>query len=279
MEIVVSTLALMGKSAEEAISLAQKNLWALEFSSGMPYREDMETIFLNAPIKKYAHNYFPAHTATPGAYALVGMGALFAGIVRVPMTSVLMIFEMTQDYAIIVPLMIANLTSLFISIRFQPQPIYEALAKQDGIHLPSAETRERHGRFRVSQAMRVGAAAFPATMSAAAALEKMQQNGCRSWPVADEGGILGMVGISALAAACVEAPATRTVAELVEGTGLLHVHRDQPLEFALERMGAAGIDALPVVARADVRKLLGIVVLRDILSVYGVTSVEKISGA
>ena len=60
MEIVVSTLALMGKSAEEVISIALKHHWTIEFSSGMPYREDMETIFLNAPIKKYAHNYFPA---------------------------------------------------------------------------------------------------------------------------------------------------------------------------------------------------------------------------
>src|SRR5215471_6818856 len=75
-----------------------------------------------------AHHLFPASTATPGAYALVGMGAVFAGIVRAPMTSVLMIFEMTQDYAVIVPLMISNLVSLFISSRLQKQPIYEALA-------------------------------------------------------------------------------------------------------------------------------------------------------
>jgi sugar phosphate isomerase/epimerase len=60
MQIVVSTLAMMGKSAEEVISLATKNSWALEFSSGMPYREDMEKIFLEAPVKKFAHNYFPA---------------------------------------------------------------------------------------------------------------------------------------------------------------------------------------------------------------------------
>ena len=69
-----------------------------------------------------AHHLFPAYTATPGAYALVGMGALFAGIVRAPMTSVLMIFEMTQDYAVIVPLMIANLVSLFIASRLQHEP-------------------------------------------------------------------------------------------------------------------------------------------------------------
>jgi len=60
MQIVVSTLALAGKSAEEIISLAQKNNWALEFSSGMPYRPDMEEIFLAASLKKFSHNYFPA---------------------------------------------------------------------------------------------------------------------------------------------------------------------------------------------------------------------------
>ena len=77
--------------------------------------------------------------------ALVGMGTLFAGIIRAPMTSVLMIFETTQDYAVIVPLMISNLVSFFISSRFQPEPIYEALAVQDGIHLPSAATRHQRG--------------------------------------------------------------------------------------------------------------------------------------
>ena len=50
----------MGKSAEEVINLAKQHGWSLEFSSGMPYREDMETIFLNAPVKRFAHNYFPA---------------------------------------------------------------------------------------------------------------------------------------------------------------------------------------------------------------------------
>src|SRR5277367_6404187 len=71
-----------------------------------------------------AHHFFPMHTATPGAYALVGMGAVFAGVVRTPMTSVLMIFETTQDYAVIVPLMIANLVSLFVASLLQHEPIY-----------------------------------------------------------------------------------------------------------------------------------------------------------
>jgi CIC family chloride channel protein len=81
------------------------------------------------------HRVAPFPVADPGAYALVGMGALFAGILRAPMTSVFMIFEITQDYQILVPLMVANLLSFVISRRLQPTPIYHALLMQDGIHL------------------------------------------------------------------------------------------------------------------------------------------------
>jgi CIC family chloride channel protein len=82
------------------------------------------------------NTYAPIATADPGAYALVGMGALFAGIIRAPMTSVFMIFELTQDYEILVPLMVANMLSLLISRQLQPVPIYTALLAQDGVTLP-----------------------------------------------------------------------------------------------------------------------------------------------
>jgi CIC family chloride channel protein len=81
------------------------------------------------------HWLAPFPTADPGAYALVGMGALFAGIIRAPMTSVFMIFEITQDYQIVVPLMVANMLSYAISRHYQPTPVYHALLEQDGIFL------------------------------------------------------------------------------------------------------------------------------------------------
>jgi CIC family chloride channel protein len=128
---------------------------------------------LGGAIGTVAHHWLPTYTAAPGAYALVGMGALFAGIVRAPMTSVLMIFEMTRDYAVIVPLMIANLASLFISTRFQKEPIYEALAQQDGIHLPSHKTREELGHRTVKQVMRGAPEILPSQLSVQCASEQM----------------------------------------------------------------------------------------------------------
>src|SRR6516164_9018773 len=119
---------------------------------------------LGGSIGNVAHRLFPASTATAGAYALVGMGAMFAGIVRAPLTSVLMIFEMTQDYAVIVPLMISNLISLFIASRLQQTAIYDALAIQDGIHLPSAESRTRHGQRQVASVMRPAPETLPTSL-------------------------------------------------------------------------------------------------------------------
>lgn len=71
-----------------------------------------------------------------GAFALVGMGALFAGVIRAPITSVLIIFEMTSGYGLVLPLMIANMTSYVIARHFDPRNLYDALLEQDGIHLP-----------------------------------------------------------------------------------------------------------------------------------------------
>ena len=109
---------------------------------------------MGGAVGSVAHLLMPDYTAGPGAYALVGMGTAFAGIIRSPLTSVIMIFELTRDYAIIVPLMLSNLIAFFISQRLQPQPIYEALLRQDGIHLPTRELRDGAVRLRVLSAMR-----------------------------------------------------------------------------------------------------------------------------
>jgi CIC family chloride channel protein len=223
---------------------------------------------LGGSLGTVAHHLFPAYTALPGAYALVGMGAAFAGIVRAPMTSVLMIFEMTQDYAVIVPLMIANLVSLFISSRLQRQPIYEALAIQDGIHLPTPETRW-HGQRQVSRIMRASTSSLPADITVKDALEQAGMNESRAWLVADDRGVVGVINISTLQRELVE-NAEKTLRELVGVVHFPHVHSDQGLDLALERMGANQIELLPVVSRADVHKLEGVVTLGDVLDSYGV---------
>ena len=229
---------------------------------------------LGGTVGTVAHHLFPAYTATPGAYALVGMGAVFAGIVRAPMTSVLMIFEMTQDYAVIVPLMIANLVSLFIASRLQHEPIYEALAVQDGIHLPTAETRRRHGRRQVGTVMQSAGLLLPSEITVREAWERVRSSESRAWLVTDRRGVIGVINLAKLEREIAEG-ADKKLCELVDAVVFPHVHSDQELDLALERMGANQIEILPVVSRADVHKLEGIVTLRDVLDSYGVSSPDR----
>jgi CIC family chloride channel protein len=225
---------------------------------------------LGGTVGTVAHHLFPAYTATPGAYAIVGMGAVFAGVVRAPMTSVLMIFEMTQDYAVIVPLMIANLVSLFIASRLQHEPIYEALAVQDGIHLPSAKTRQRSGQRQVIRVMQTANHLLPAEIRVREALERVRSSEGRTWLVTDRRGVVGVINLARLERELVEG-ADKKLGEMVDALVFPHVHADQGLDLALERMGANQIEILPVVSRADMHKLEGIVTLRDVLDAYGVT--------
>jgi CIC family chloride channel protein len=235
---------------------------------------------LGGSVGTVAHRLLPAYTATPGAYALVGMGAAFAGIVRAPMTSVLMIFEMTQDYAVIVPLMISNLVSLFIASRLQHTPIYEALAIQDGIHLPGAEARRRITQWRIERIMRPATASLAAEMTVREALGRVRTSGVRCWLVMDGGGVAGVVNLAQLDEAAqqerdMEEGGSQKLSELVGASEFPHVHADQGLDLALERMGANQIDILPVVSRADVHELLGVVTLPDVLASYGVSRPDK----
>ena len=225
---------------------------------------------LGGAVGDVAHRLLPTYTATSGAYALVGMGTVFAGIVRAPMTSVLMIFETTRDYAVIVPLMISNLVSFFIASRLQPEPIYTALAFQDGIHLPTIETRQRHRQHQVMQAMRTASETFPARMTVSAALGRASSSASRAWPITDERGVVGIISFATLEREYTDGAGSKLLGDLVDATTFPHVHSDQPLDLALERMGIAGLELLPVVSRADVNKLEGVITLPDLLASFDI---------
>src|SRR4051812_12271163 len=240
---------------------------------------------LGAAVGSVAHLIMPGYTAGPGAYALVGMGTAFAGIVRAPLTSVIMIFELTRDYTIIVPLMLSNLIAFFISHRLQPQPIYEALLRLDGIHLPTRELRPDAARFQVVAAMRPAPGTLSPQTGVADALGLVKQSPLGAWPVSDDSGLVGMVSRSELDLAVAEGRSGQQLAALLkerdsrardsqdEHSGALpHLHPDHNLTLALERLGTLKLDVLPVVSRDNARELLGVVTVSDILKSYGVAA-------
>jgi CIC family chloride channel protein len=210
------------------------------------------------------------------------MGTAFAGTIRTPLTSVIMIFEVTRNYTIIVPLMISNLMAFYISQRFQREPIYEALAHQDGLHLPTGEFRRIARQFRVSSALRPSPSPLDAGLSISDAHERTLSADFGSWPVVDRRGLAGMIRVGDLVAALVAGRGDETVQSLLDDgrhdhdEALAHVHADHPLGVALSRMGASNHTVLPVVSRANVRVLLGIVTLPDILRAYGVEQASDV---
>ncbi|MEO6805912.1 MAG: chloride channel protein, partial [Edaphobacter sp.] len=115
----------------------------LSFSSGTPGGMFAPTLFigamLGAAVGTFEKIYFPHLTGSIGSYALVGMGVLFAAFLRVPLTSVFMVLEVSGNYSIVVPVIVANTIAYLISRVLLPVPIFEVLTNQDGLYLPSME--------------------------------------------------------------------------------------------------------------------------------------------
>jgi CIC family chloride channel protein len=204
----------------------------------------------------------PFPTGEPGAYALVGMGTLFAGIIRAPMTSVFMIFEITQDYQIIVPLMVANLLSFTISRRFLPVPIYDALLRQDGVHLPSLPAREKSA-WSARDLMNDAPLFVPADSSIEAAWEVVRALDPPVVLVGTSERLVGAVTRDQLAAARAAARGDDVVTALVREETSAHVHPDHPLDVVVQRFAGSG-GLLPVVSRADARRVEGAITLKEI---------------
>ena len=232
---------------------------------------------LGGTVGTMAHQVLPDFTGGVGAYALVGMGALFAGIVRVPLTSVIMIFEMTRDYSIIVPLMIANLISFYISYRLQKEPIYEALQHQDGLHLPSG-LRYRQGLLIVRDAAEAPLELLETSNRLQDAYAHLSTDH-NAWPVMEGGRLAGVITLAQVDKEMGAGHEDRTLGELLPvnvpnplltSESFPHVHMDHPLDMALRRMARSKLNVLPVVGRADIRDLKGVVSLNDILQAYGV---------
>ncbi len=231
------------------------------------------------------HSLFPEYTGSAGAYALVGMGTTFAGIVRVPMTSVIMIFEITRDYSIIVPVMISNLVAYAISSKLQPVPIYEALQHQEGLHLPAGHAKER--ALLVEDALRADRTPFPDSLTVVEALAKLESK-ADSWPVIRSDGdytdeLEGLVTIRQLREAVEGGHSDWKLSAVIHGADASvsmplrhfpHVHMDHSLDTAQRRMANGRTNVLPVINRNNIKRITGVLLMEDIQRAYSIEPTE-----
>jgi CIC family chloride channel protein len=129
----------------------------LSFSSGTPGGMFAPTLFIGAmlggSVGSFEHHFFPHLTGSVGSYALVGMGVLFAAFLRAPLTSVFMVLEVSGNYSIILPVILANTLAYLISRALQPVPVFEVLTHQDGLYLPSMEEQREESNLHLEDAV------------------------------------------------------------------------------------------------------------------------------
>ena len=141
-----------------ALALLKILATTLSFSSGTPGGMFAPTLFigamLGASVGSFEKLFFPHLAGTVGAYALVGMGVLFAAFLRAPLTSVFMVLEVSGNYSIILPVILANMIAYLISRGLQPVPIFEVFTHQDGLNLPSMEEEREESELHLEDALR-----------------------------------------------------------------------------------------------------------------------------
>jgi len=248
---------------------------AISFSSGAPGGMFAPTLLvgamLGAGVGGAEHVLFPSATGPVGAYALVGMGVLFAGFLRVPLTSVFMVLEVSGNYSIVLPVIIANTLAYFISRRFQKVPLFDALSRQEGLELPSMEEIREGRPLRVEDAMRAPTTqVLTADDAVVEALERVQLLPVKTADdfllVSYSTGRWAGVKIAALHQFAAEDKLLMPLREVLGAQRLPRLHPDQPLDLAMRLM--RDWPYLPVVSRADARKLEGVLSLSDILMCY-----------
>lgn len=245
------------------------------FVSGTPGGMFAPTLFIGAmlggAVGGLEHHFFPTLTGSVATYALVGMGVLFAAFLRVPMTSVFMVLEVSGNYSIIVPVILANTIAYVISRSLQSTPIFDVLTRQDGLDLPSLEEQREERVLRVEDAMQV--APTPVLEDAetvADANQRVTQSQADVFLVRLRPTGWTTVSREMLARLAKEGKAEMTLGSALPTGRLPYLHPDLPLEIALRYVYQALV--IPVVSRADFGKLEGVISRDAVLNKYTVVT-------
>jgi CIC family chloride channel protein len=212
---------------------------------------------------------FPEVTAASGAYATVGMAAVFAAAARAPITSVLILFEMTQDYRIILPLMFATVVSTLIAGRFESESIYSLKLKHRGIDMHAGKDLNLMRAIRVSDAMTPLSELV--TVNPQMPIKRLaplfRRTRYHGFPVVEGDRLFGVVTISDLENA-LERNIVGGAVEDIATKRVITAYPDETLEDVLRNFGAMDVGRIPVVDRSDPQRIVGMLRRVDIIRSY-----------
>ncbi len=254
-----------------ALTLLKLLATTFSFSSGTPGGMFAPTLFIGAmlggAVGAFEKHFFPHLTGTIGAYSLVGMGVLFAGFLRAPLTSVFMVLEVSGNYSIILPLILANTLSFLLSRTLQPVGIFEIFTQQDGLDLPSMEEQREEAALHIEDALRpvaVPVARGSDTLSAVA--EVLARGGARACLVQLIDGSWYPMSAEELATASATLAPETPVQRALKSDRAPLLFPDMPLDSALHYFPRWPL--LPILNRASRETLEGMLTLDDVLHRY-----------
>ena len=247
----------------------------VSFVSGTPGGMFAPTLFVGAmlggAVGDLERHFFPHLTASTGTYVLVGMGVLFAGFLRVPMTSVFMVLEVSGNYEIVVPVIVANTCSYLVSRGLQAVPIFDLLTRQDGLILPSLEEDREEAILRVEDAM------LPVPTTILSAEEYIDANFHRIQDSADSTFLVrlhpsgwNIITRDQLQRFFQEGKGDHRLASVLPAQSVPSLYPDLPLDSALRYVNTYPL--VPIVNRANSLKLEGVVSQHSVFQKYGTRS-------
>ena len=215
-----------------------------------------------------ANRVLPTFIAPSGAFAMVGMAAVFAAMAHAPITAILIVTEMTRNYAIILPLMMAVVVSTFISVKLNPESIYTAKHMRRGINLHPHEEVDVLEKVIAADVMACDFPSVAPEMKLTELADLFSRKKYHGYPVIDkDGNLKGVVTLADIEARLATADKDYIVADIAT-KNLITAYPDESLHDILHNVEASEIGLIPVVDRENPAKLIGILRRHDIIRAY-----------
>jgi CIC family chloride channel protein len=218
----------------------------------------MPSLFIGAALGAgFAHivdNSWSVSTIEPSAFAIVGMAATFAAVARAPLTSILIVFEITGDYGLVLPLMLAVTLATFLADRMHSLSAYTMPLARAGIRLTRRGEVDLLDTVQVRDVMTRNLTSVAPHQSLTEIHELLDRERHHGLPVVEEGALVGIITLSDIQRA---GEADATVADAMTPRPAT-VTPTSPVSLAIERMAALGVGRLPVVDDHDPTRLVGV---------------------
>jgi len=212
---------------------------------------------------------FGFHNDVVGALALIGMGCFFATVIRCPFTSFMIVFEMTRNYTIMLPLMVGNIFAYMLAVRWHPLSLYDSMLVQDKITLkrmPSYQGEQDWHNLPVKAIMTFDVVTIAGAMDATSNLKRIADNGNKhhAYPIlSTEGALLGVVTHAELERIR-ETKSIAPITETMSKHSLVAISSETSIRDVARILVNEDVLQAPVVSPTDNTRILGIVTLHDI---------------